>query len=105
MQDPEWSKLSYNNPTKMLVGLDQLFESTGIKKYKNASDILLNRKVRAISEDQRCAIFCHGAGQVLSKKILFAAHESSDYDYIGAYEHNGIVHRFPIQLSNLYWIA
>ena len=101
MQDSGWSKLSYYNPTKMLVGLDELFDSSGIKKYKHPADILLNRRVRDISEDRRCAIFCHGAGQVLGKKILFASHEKSDYDYVGAYEHEGAILRFPIQLKQL----
>ena len=85
----------------MLLGLDELFDSSGIRKYKHPADMLLNRRVRDISEDRRCAIFCHGAGQVLDKNILFAPHEKSDYDYIGAYEHEGAVLRFPIQLKQL----
>ena len=101
MQDSRWATLSYSNPTKMLLGLDELFDSAGIKKYANPGDLLLNRRVRHVAEDRRCAIFLHGAGQALRKKILFAAQESSDYDYVGAYEHNGAIHRFPIQLKQL----
>jgi hypothetical protein len=101
MQDPQWAKLRYSNPTKMLIGLDELFASVGLKKYKNATDVLRNRRVRHISEDQRCAIFLHGAGQALGKKILFAPFENSDYDYVGAFEHNGTILRFPIQLKQL----
>jgi hypothetical protein len=101
MSDPSWSKLSYYNPSKMLVELDALFDSSGIKKYKNASDILLKRAVRDIAEDRRCAIFCHGAGQALGRQILFAPHESSDYDYVGAFQHDGAIAKFPIQLKQL----
>lgn len=100
MQDPHWATLTYNNPTKVLIGLGRLFDAPGIKKYKHAADILLKpRPLRHISEDRRCAIFLHGAGQALGRKILFASYEKSDYDYIGAYEQNGIVCRFPIQLK------
>ena len=101
MRDPCWAKLSYTNPTKMLIGLDDLFDSVGIKKYKHPTDILLNRRIRHIAEDRRCAIFLHGAGQALDKKILFSSYESSDYDYVGAYEQNGSIHTFPIQLKQL----
>lgn len=85
----------------MLVGLDDLFESVGIKKYKHPADILLTRRLRHISEARRCAIFLHGVGQALNKKILFATNENADYDYVGAYEQNGAISRFPIQLKQL----
>ena len=101
MKNPAWASLKYMNPTKLLLGMDKMFDESGIKKYRNASDILLARPVRDIAEDRRCAIFCHGAGQVLGTQILFAPLESADYDYVGAYRRNGAVHTFPIQLKQL----
>lgn len=101
MKNSAWASLKYVNPTKFLLGMDKMFDDLGIRKYKNPSDILLDRRVREIAEDRRCAIFCHGAGQALGTKILFASHESADYDYVGAYQHNGSIYRFPIQLKQL----
>ena len=101
MKNPEWGSLKYMNPTKLLVGMDKMLDDFGIKKYKHASDILLDRRVRDVAEDRRCAIFCHGAGRALGTEILFAAHESADYDYVGAYKHDGAVLTFPIQLKQL----
>ena len=101
MKNPAWGKLKYMNPTKLLLGMDKMLDDSGIKKYKHASDILLDRRIRDVAEDRRCAIFCHGAGQALGTEILFAAHESADYDYVGAYKHNGAVVTFPIQLKQL----
>lgn len=89
------------DPSKLLIGLDKLFDLSGIKKYPHPGDILLTRRVRNISEDRRCAIFCHAMGQVLGKKILFASCENSDYDYVGAYAHRGSTYKFPIQLKQL----
>src|SRR5690606_35509779 len=83
------------------VGMDKMFDASGITKYAHASDILLDRRVRDVSEDRRCAIFSHGAGQALGTKILFASCENSDYDYVGAYEHKGAMLAFPIQLKQL----
>ncbi len=101
MKNSAWASLKYMNPTELLLGMDRMFDDSGIKKYKNASDILLNRRIRDIAEDRRCAIFCHGAGQALGAEILFAAHESADYDYVGAYKKNGALFTFPIQLKQL----
>lgn len=101
MKNSAWASLKYMNPTKLLLGMDVMFDDSGIRRFKNPSDILLDRRVRDVAEDRRCAIFCHGAGQALGTKILFAPHESADYDYVGAYEHNGTVHTFPIQLKQL----
>lgn len=101
MKNSEWTSLKYMDPTKLLVGLNELFDASGIRKYRNPSDILLDRRVREIAEDRRCAIFCHGASQVLGTKILFAPYESADYDYVGAYQHNGSVQMFPIQLKQV----
>ena len=97
MKKSEWASLKFIDPTKFLIGLDKLFDSSGIRKYKNPSDLLLDRRVREIVEDQRCAIFCHGVGQALGTKILFSPYESADYDYVGAYQHNGLVRMFHIQ--------
>lgn len=101
MKNYAWANLKYMNPTKLLLGMDKMFNDSGIKKYEHASDILLDRRVRDIAEDRRCAIFCHGAGQALGTEILFASHESADYDYVGAYKHNGSILTFPIQLKQL----
>lgn len=101
MRNHAWANLKYMNPTKLLLGMDKMFDDSGIKKYDHASDILLDRRVRDIAEDRRCAIFCHGAGQALGTEILFASHESADYDYVGAYKHNGSILTFPIQLKQL----
>ena len=101
MKNSAWASLKYMNPTKLLLGMDKMFDDSGIKKYKHATDILLDRRVRDIAEDRRCAIFCHGAGQALGTEILFAPYESADYDYVGAYKHNGSVLTFPIQLKQL----
>lgn len=101
MRNSEWAGLKYMNPTKLLLGMDKMFDDSGIKKYKHAADILLGRRIREIAEDRRCAIFCHGAGQALGTEILFASYENADYDYVGAYMQNGFVHRFPIQLKQL----
>jgi hypothetical protein len=101
MTRPEWKNLKFINPTRLLLGLDELFDATGIKKYKNPAGLLLHRDVREIAEDRRCAIFCHGAGQALNAKILFAPFESSDYDYVGAYSIGSSFHMFPIQLKQV----
>lgn len=97
----EWRNLTYMNPTKLLVGMSEMFDSSGLLRHPNPADLLMNRRVRAIAEDRRCAIFCHGAGQVFNTKILFAPCESSDYDYVGAYQHEGKVIEFPIQMKQL----
>lgn len=101
MSRPEWKSLKFMNPTLLLLGLDELFDAVGIRKYKNPADLLRHRDTREIEEDRRCAIFCHGAGQVLNAKILFAPFENSDYDYVGAYSIGGAVHMFPIQLKQV----
>lgn len=85
----------------MLKGLDGLFDSVGLRKYKHPSDLLRSRRVRQIAEDRRCALFLFGAGQALRRRVLFAPFESRDYDYVGAYEWNGTICRFPIQLKQL----
>lgn len=99
MKHREWTSLKYMNPTELLLGMDKIFDDCGIKKYSHSSDVLRDRRVKHIADDRRCAIFCHGAGQALGTKILFAAFESADYDYVGAYEHEGVIHHFPIQLK------
>lgn len=101
MRNPEWAKLKYINPTKLLLGMDEMFDASGLKKYEHASDILLDRRVRDIAEDRRCAIFCHAAGQALSTEILFSSYEHADYDYVGAFKHKGRIRTFPIQLKQL----
>jgi hypothetical protein len=101
MQDPRWDVLSYWNPAKVLRGLDRLFDSVGLRRFRHPGDLLLSRQVRQIAEDRRCALFLFGAGQVLRRRILFAPCECRDYDYVGAYEINGRVYRFPIQLKQL----
>lgn len=101
MQNPAWAKLKYINPTKLLLGMHAMFDASGLKKYKRASDILLDRRAREISEDRRCAIFCYGVGQVSGTEILFSPYEHADYDYVGAFKHNGRTYTFPIQLKQL----
>lgn len=101
MRDPAWAKLKYINSTKLLLGMDKIFDASGLKKHRHASDILLDRRIRDIAEDRRCAIFCHGAGQALGTEILFSPYEHADYDYVGAFKHNGRIHTFPIQLKQL----
>lgn len=101
MRNPAWAKLKYINPTKLLLGIDEIFDASDLKKYERASDILLDRRIRDIAEDRRCAIFCHGAGQALSTEILFSSYEHADYDYVGAFKHKGGIRTFPIQLKQL----
>jgi hypothetical protein len=101
LSDPDWETLTYWSPTKVLVGSEGLFNAVCIRKYKHPADLLLARPVRHIAENRRCAIFLHGASQALNKKILFAPYEKRDYDYVAAYEHNGSICRFPIQLKQL----
>jgi len=101
MKNSAWTSLTYMNPEELLLRTDKILDDSGIKKYKNFSDILLNRRTRNMLEDRRCATFCHGLGQILDKKILFANYESADHDYIGAYKNNGELHTFPIQLKQL----
>lgn len=101
MKKYAWSKLKYMNPTEYLLGIDKVFNDSGIKKYKNASDILLDRHIRDVAEDRRCAIFCHGAGQALGAEIVFSSYENADYDYVGAYKKDGRFHPFPIQLKQV----
>lgn len=81
--------------------MDSLFDTVGLRRFRHAGDLLLNRRVRQIAEDRRCALFLFGASQVLARRILFAPFESRDYDYVAAYESNGIIRRFPIQLKQL----
>lgn len=52
MRNPEWAKLEYINPTKLLLGMDEIFDASGLKKYKHASDILLNRHIRNIAREK-----------------------------------------------------
>ena len=102
MSESQWKSLTYYNPTKVLTGLDELFTRVGIRKYRNPGDILLKqRRLRPMSELRRCALFLHGASQALGRQILFAEHESSDYDYVATYEVNGRRHWFPVQLKQL----
>ena len=101
VQDPRWDTLSYWNPAKVLKRLDGLFDSVGLRKYRHPGDLLLSRRVRPIAEDRRCALFLFGAGRVLRRRILISTFENRDYDYVGAYELNGTVRRFPIQLKQL----
>jgi hypothetical protein len=97
----EWSKLKYADPSKFLLDADTLFITSGLKRFKNSTDILLDKRLRPLYEDWRCAVFCHGAGQALGAKILFARLESADYDYVGAFEHPDGLARFPIQMKQL----
>ena len=101
MQNSEWANLNYMNPTELLLGMDEMLDASGIKKYKNASDILLNRRTRDLAEDRRCAIFCHGAGQALGTDILFAPYDEPEFDYVGAYKYGNNVMTFPIEMKQL----
>jgi hypothetical protein len=99
MTTREFQKLEYMNSEKFLVGLKQIYADLPMERMPRDFASLRRRDVRHIGEARRCALFCYGVGQLLGVKILFADHESKDYDYVGAYVHNGKLSYVPIQMK------
>lgn len=95
----EWKSLEFLNAERFLVGLKQIYDDLPMHRMPRDFASLRRRDVRHIGEARRCALFCYGVGQLLGVKISFADHESRDYDYVGAYEHENRLHYVPIQMK------
>lgn len=87
------------NPELFLVKFRELYDSLPMTRMPRDLASLRAREVRHMGEARRCALFCYGVGQLLGVKILFADYESSDYDYVAAYERDGAVVYVPVQMK------
>ena len=95
----DWEKLKYLDPEPLLIGLKEFYDLNPMQMLPSVVSNLRRRDVRHIGEARRCALFCYGVGKALGVKVLFADHESEDYDYVGLYRTGKIFNFVPIQMK------
>jgi len=94
-------KLTFVDPTPYLIQLRRVEIEVALSDTPPKIKALRTNSLKAVREQREAALFCHGMGERLGRKVYFSAQEDQDHDFIASWIDGEERHFAAVQLKEV----